>query len=134
MNIFVEGLNESFKNSRRNHPYGDETFGEVHPGPSACPKEGASFLDLDDLLEEAAGESGEFSSRATCREIYHRSPALFADFELNGACTAGKIMEEKSLILALGGGTIENEEAMEVLKASGPLSIWRRLRSGSIEG
>ena len=54
--------------------------------------------------------------KLSCREIYRFSPDVFGKLETEGAIEAADFMEKNSLILALGGGTVENRPAMAILK------------------
>ena len=112
---------------------------------------GVPFFDLDDLVEAAcADETGIVGS---CRDIYREygKPA-FLRYETEAALrlaeTARHARESGSVapvpgleaIAALGGGTVENTEAMAVLKDFGlfvlldaePGELFERIKRGGI--
>ncbi|MDR1894379.1 MAG: hypothetical protein LBQ61_06790 [Spirochaetales bacterium] len=80
------------------------------------------FLDLDDLIlkvyRELPGDEGfpPPSGSPTVRDIYRRSGELFRRCETLAAREAAEIMEGRPAVLALGGGTIENSQAMLALE------------------
>ncbi len=103
-------------------PQGIILMGMKHSGKSSLGRKLANdialpFMDLDDLIIEEALLSPHFerSRRLTCREIFRFSPELFSELEYRGAQRAARELNKDSLILALGGGTIENRRAMELL-------------------
>jgi len=77
---------------------------------------GAVFYDLDEIVEELYDPS----RRVTCREIFRsRGSAFFANLEAQAAATLASRMATGPAVAALGGGTIENADAMRALKDSG---------------
>ncbi|MBI9101423.1 MAG: hypothetical protein JEY99_03330 [Spirochaetales bacterium] len=93
-------------------------------GRTIAKKRNLPFYDLDDLLEKEAQKMGrDFpeSVRPVCREIYRYSKDLFQKLELMAGEMAASIMEKETIVLALGGGAIENRGLMEILKAAGRL-------------
>jgi len=74
------------------------------------------FYDLDQKLERIADPSG----RLSCRKIYgQEGKAAFREYELKAARLVVRLANNTAAVCALGGGTIENEEAMTVLAESG---------------
>ncbi len=68
--------------------------------------------DLDNLIEEEYRSDG----LASCREIYSQhGKAFFQELELRAARILAKEMKDNFLVAALGGGTIENELALQEL-------------------
>lgn len=121
------------------------------------------FRDLDDLTLKAAGadagnsgnsddsEGSNGGSRRdrkappeenplTCRSLYQKSPDLFKVMEARGAQEAAGLMARGSLVLALGGGTVENPAAMEALSSGGVMiylknsqeTLYGRIAAGGI--
>jgi shikimate kinase len=76
----------------------------------------ADFYDLDDIIEELHDPSRQ----VTCREIFRsHGSAFFAQLEARAALILASRMAQGPAVAALGGGTIENAEAMKALKDSG---------------
>lgn len=76
----------------------------------------ADFADLDAIIEELYDPQ----RGTTCREIFRlRGGPFFVEMEARAAeALAGKMATLRT-VAALGGGTIENEAAMDALKESG---------------
>jgi shikimate kinase len=95
-------------------------------GPILANTLGWNFLDLDRLIEEAAGKS--------VRTIFEENGEdYFRELETQ---TLKKTCELESYIIALGGGTIANQKNLEIIKSSGyliylessPEETYKRLR------
>lgn len=98
-------------------------FGLKHCGKStlgalAGRRWGLSFRDLDDWLMELAAKELT-PPPESCRALYLRSPEEFRRWEEIAAAAASEKMEKSPLILALGGGTVENSAAVELLRPRG---------------
>lgn len=77
-----------------------------------------SFIDLDDLTEAEHDPRRALS----CREIFRRhGEEYFRELEGRAASRLASLMQERPLVAALGGGTIENADAMERLAEHGLL-------------
>jgi shikimate kinase len=88
-------------------------------GPKHCGKSslgralgGAGFYDLDSLVEERSGKSP--------RQLYLEGPELFQAAEASALEFLLHRNASTPLILAAGGGLIDNREAMEMLDAALP--------------
>ena len=84
--------------------------GPKHSGKSLCAKAlgenlGVRFIDLDDLVLEQSGK--------TPRELFIMGPEIFQKAEARAL--ASLIQNADSLIVAAGGGLIDNSEAMALL-------------------
>ena len=95
-------------------------------GPILANTLGWNFLDLDKLVEEAAGKS--------VRTIFEENGEdYFRELETR---TLRNTCELENYIIALGGGTIANQINLEIIKSSGfliylessPEETYRRLR------
>ncbi len=94
---------------------GKSTLGTMVAERYAC-----EFYDLDEAVEMLNGEPG-----VSVRDIYARyGKDVFQRLE---AAAAQRIREKggKSFVLALGGGTIENAQAMEHIRPMGRLIYLR---------
>lgn len=96
-------------------------LGMKHSGKSTLGKRlasrlGVEFNDLDELIEELYDPSGGTS----CREIFKsRGVEFFSELEARAARQLAELARTRPTVAALGGGTIENPEAMNVLKEAG---------------
>lgn len=99
-------------------------MGIKHSGKSAlgrllAEKYGSEFTDLDDVIRMVYTDPA-----ISIREIYRRvGKEGFMDLEVEAARriadSIGSVSQPR--VVALGGGTIENRKAMQVLKPIGPL-------------
>lgn len=88
--------------------------GKTTLGKMLATQTGRDFYDLDDLLLEQAAEYGY----STVREVYRSAGReKFQEYEASAAQKAAF----SAAILSLGGGTIENEAALQALKPRGKL-------------
>ena len=101
---------------------------------------GVPFFDLDDLTEKACAD--ETGSILSCRDIYREyGKQSFLRYET----AAARRLEELAgpgieAVAALGGGTIENDEAISVLESFGlfvlldadPEELFARIKRGGI--
>ncbi|MCL1815204.1 MAG: shikimate kinase [Treponema sp.] len=96
-------------------------MGPKHSGKTSVGRELArrisvSFFDLDQCMEDRTGKG--------IRELYYAGPDIFRREETtaltavlqNGFCLPGGQGYEPGTVLALGGGIIDNPEAMTVLQ------------------
>ena len=103
---------------------------------------GGTFIDLDDVILQRFSRSrrGIFTS---VREVYRTlGPQGFAQIEAEAArqVSANPVPREDVQVVALGGGTIENQRAMTCLDASGVFLylvqqeqiLYRRIIKGGI--
>ena len=96
-------------------------LGMKHSGKSTLGKRLASYLgfefvDLDELIEQIYDPSGG----TTCREIFKaQGGEFFAGLEAQAARKLAELALVRSMVAALGGGTIENADAMNVLQDAG---------------
>jgi len=96
-------------------------LGMKHSGKSTLGRRlanhlGFEFTDLDELIEELYDPSGG----TTCREIFKaRGAEFFAELEAQAAAELARLTSRRPTVGALGGGTIENRAAMNVLKEVG---------------
>ena len=89
-------------------------------------RQGMPLLDLDQVIARLAvaalpelGPSGDHAT--VVRQLYRgHGKAVFQDFEARAAAEVGNQIGSRSLVLALGGGTMENGIAMKNL---GDLSL-----------
>jgi shikimate kinase len=82
--------------------------GKTTLGPLVAARLGWSFIDVDDVIEAEAG--------VTIAEIFARhGEAAFRERE---RATIARLAAGDSLVLALGGGAIENEATRELLLAA----------------
>jgi len=82
--------------------------GKTTLGPLVAARLGWSFIDVDDVIEAEAG--------VTIAEIFARhGEAAFRERE---HATIARLAAGDSLVLALGGGAIENEATRELLLAA----------------
>ncbi len=97
----------------------------------------ARFADLDDITERIYDPD----ARISCREIYRRrGKDFFGALEAKAAEQLSKSMTRECVVAALGGGTIENREAMDALKDSGikvylkddPSVLFERIMRGGL--
>ena len=110
-------------------------------GPKHCGKTSAGkvlaslclcdFIDLDELILQRTGK--------TPRQLYNESPEIFQKAEAEAVKflfdnPAGHVQR----VIAAGGGTIDNHEAVDILKNSGAVVVylnicaaaaWRRIAS-----
>ena len=123
-------------------------MGLKHSGKSSLGRflaesRGWEFLDLDDLLLVPAEKEWEKRGQTdplTCRNLYKYSPDLFREMEYLGARRAAELMDLAPAVLALGGGTMENSRAMEVLREHGrlvylsedPAVLYERILAGGL--
>ena len=100
-----------------------QLLGLKHSGKSSvgrlwASRHGWHFYDLDTLLEEAAG--GGRSSR----QIYlEEGKAGFQKWEAVAARQVAPALEQGRAVLAWGGGTVTNPEAVEALRPVGVLVL-----------
>lgn len=74
------------------------------------------FADLDEIIERIFDPN----RGSSCREIYrNKGKAYFVELETRAAAQLDETMRSRSTVAALGGGTIENRQAMDVLQDSG---------------
>ncbi len=118
--------------------------GAKHTGKSSAGKAlarliGDRFLDLDELIESRMGRSP--------RELYEEGPEVFRTAEaeaaealaadLNGAAHDPMEKEKRPLVVAAGGGLVDNPRALAALQAAGCLvslsvsakTAWARVRA-----
>ena len=87
--------------------------GPKHSGKSKCAMAlaeitGALTADLDDLVTQETGK--------TPRELFKEGPEIFRKAETSAlASLARQVKPEDSLIIAAGGGLIDNSEALSLL-------------------
>lgn len=95
------------------------------------------FYDLDDLILEDISSAGYTS----VRELYRTAGrSKFQEYELSAAKKLARIMDTAAVVAALGGGTIENREALELLSSRAPLlylqveedELFRRISASGI--
>lgn len=97
------------------------------------------FRDLDDWLLKLAGEEVD-PPPASCRDLYQRSAEEFRRWEYLAAKAVAEEMAKSPMIIALGGGAVENTKALGVLQPRGTLIylkeeeevLYRRILSGGI--
>lgn len=76
------------------------------------------FYDIDNLILEDISAAGYLS----VRELYRTAGrSKFQEYELSAAKKLARIMDTTAVVAALGGGTIENEEALQLLSSRAPL-------------
>lgn len=102
---------------------GQKHCGKTTIGRAVAGRLGCSFTDLDLLLLELAVRSG-IDRVESCRQLYAYSPEEFRRFEELAAVEATGKMKKASMVVAFGGGTVENSAALEVLLSSGGLKIY----------
>lgn len=73
---------------------------------------GMGFLDLDQLIETI--------SRKTIPQIFVEGEAVFREWELKALESIGSI---RSHVVALGGGTLQDDRSLAIAKKLGPL-VW----------
>jgi shikimate kinase len=104
------------------------------------------FVDLDEVLLEVHRELALEENGApapTVREIYRRSPELFRRCETLAARQTAQRMKKQSLVLAAGGGSMDNAQAMAAwdteelqvagLNKDGPEVLFIYLKTGEAE-
>ncbi|MFY9853034.1 MAG: shikimate kinase [Terracidiphilus sp.] len=82
--------------------------GKTTVGPLVAARLGWRFVDVDDVIEAEAG--------ATIAEIFARQGE--AAFREREHAAIARFVQEDALVLALGGGAIENEATRELLLSS----------------
>jgi shikimate kinase len=107
-------------------------------GRMLAERRSAAFYDLDELTAEIIGAEGGVS----IREFYRaRGEEAFRLCEAEAARKlAGLCERDRHIVAALGGGTIENEAAMERLSHAGmfvylespPEVLFRRIAAGGL--
>ncbi len=96
-------------------------LGMKHSGKSTLGRRladhlGFEFTDLDELIEQIYDPN----CGTTCREIFRsRGAEFFAQLEARAAKELTRVARRRPTVAALGGGTIENQAAMNVLKEAG---------------
>lgn len=102
-------------------------FGMKHSGKTTLGRRlanhlGVEFADLDEVIERLFDPD----RTSSCREIYRsRGKEFFVALETKAAGELAGRMEREHIVAALGGGTIENLEAMALLNESG-LKVYLR--------
>jgi len=91
--------------------------GPKHSGKSHCARVLAKLMDmaavdLDGLIEAQSGK--------TPRELYTTGIDSFRKSEVQALASVLKSSKQKNLIIAAGGGLIDNGEAMALLSEAGP--------------
>jgi len=100
-----------------------QLLGLKHTGKSSvgrlwAARKGWEFYDLDVLLESVAG------GKRTSRQIYsEEGKAGFQKYEAAAAKSIAKRLSQGNAVLAWGGGTVTNPEAVEVLRHCGTLVV-----------
>lgn len=100
-----------------------QLLGLKHTGKSSlgrlfAARRGWTFLDLDTLLEAAAG------GQRSARQIYlDEGRDGFQRWEAEGARRAAERLRQGRAVLAWGGGTVTNPLAVEELRALKPLVL-----------
>jgi shikimate kinase len=99
-------------------------IGPKHSGKSttaaaAARLYGGIYVDLDDLLTAQTGK--------TPRNLYRESPALFQEAELAALEYTLSIDEGQLLVIAAGGGIIDNPKAAALLSAADLVLIYLAL-------
>lgn len=96
--------------------------GKTTTGRLLAIRKSSSFIDLDDLLRAEYADEHRTADIPTVRTIYQSlGKERFAGLEARASRRAmERGAEERWRILALGGGTIENADAMGYLSHSGP--------------
>jgi len=110
---------------------GKSTIGKIIAGKKNIP-----FIDLDDIIERVFSPDKQI----TVREIYRKKgKAVFTSLEREALSSLSSKIQKPG-VLALGGGTIENREAMRLLKGNTtklyleieePI-LWKRIQKGGI--
>jgi len=100
-NIIIIGVKHS----------GKSTIGKI-----LTEKEGKLFIDLDEMLEKLY----ESSKKYTSREIYNNiGPDNFSKLEIEALKKIFLLCKDNDIVLSLGGGTIENMDAIKLLEGFG---------------
>jgi shikimate kinase len=76
---------------------------------------GGMFIDLDELIEKQTGKSP--------RDLYTISPHVFWEAETGALKTALASGDNPGRIIAAGGGIIDNQDAMDLLKTTGGIAL-----------
>jgi len=86
----------------------------------------SNFIDLDELITQKTGK--------TPRELFSEAPEIFKQAEADAIHTAAECAscaaktaysaEDSKLIIAAGGGIIDNPEALSVIKNAGALTVY----------
>lgn len=98
-------------------------MGLKHSGKSSFGRQLAeefqrNFCDLDDIIETTYRKDRLVS----CREIYRRhGKEYFSELESNAAMVLVDRLDDGAIVAALGGGTGENERAMDAIVGHGVL-------------
>lgn len=118
--------------------------GKTTLGNLAAKRWNAPFRDLDDWLLGLACKELD-PPPDSCRDLYRRNSGLFQKFEALAAKEASILMQEKAIVLSLGGGAGENlavtallrEQALQdrlvrVYLMEDEEVLYRRISSGGI--
>ncbi|MDR1566535.1 MAG: shikimate kinase [Treponema sp.] len=120
--------------------------GPKHAGKSAAGQAladcmGGEFADLDVLVEKAAGK--------TPRALFREGPGIFRKAEARALASAiarikSPQIKGRPLVIAAGGGLIDNPEAMELLYKRpeitavylevSPETAWKRILDTAVQG
>jgi len=95
--------------------------GPKHSGKTTTGKELASlfscdFIDIDELITQRTGKSP--------RQLFSEGQAVFQKAETEALAALADSGGAKPRVIAAGGGIIDNEEALSVLKKSGAVIVY----------
>lgn len=114
---------------------GKSTTGKIIAGKKNIP-----FIDLDDIIEQVFSPDKQPDKKMTVREIYRKKgKAVFKSLEAEALSSLSSTIQKPG-VLALGGGTIENREAMRLLKGNTTKIyleieesiLWERIQKGGV--
>jgi shikimate kinase len=112
---------------------GPKHAGKTSTGRALALVWGSDFIDLDELIEQQTGTSP--------RSLYTQAPERFRNAETQALASLIKAQTVGSQIIAAGGGIIDNEDAMALLKHPDMLIIylevsaataWKRICQGPL--
>jgi len=103
---------------------GPKHSGKTNAGRALASLCSCEFIDIDDLILQRTGKSP--------RQLYSEGPAVFQKAEVEA--TVALFDEdggEGQRIIAAGGGIIDNEEAVAVLKKTGAVVVYLNISTES---
>ncbi|HCM27062.1 MAG: hypothetical protein A2Z99_20085 [Treponema sp. GWB1_62_6] len=111
---------------------GPKHVGKTSVGKALARLSGANFFDLDSIIEERTGLSP--------RALFERSPETFRTAEAEAAVwIVGELRQDAPIVLAAGGGLIDNPPAMRAFSGKSilvyleldPKRTWERIRAAA---
>jgi shikimate kinase len=120
---------------------GPKHAGKSAAGQALAERIGGEFADLDVLVEKAAGK--------TPRALFREGPGIFRKAEAQALALVIKGVKNpqgkrRTLVIAAGGGLIDNPDAMELLNKRpeittvylevSPETAWKRILDTAVQG